>query len=99
MIRCTFHERIFMAAFVGLTFTGIIGSSAVTVEDKIKGAFFGTLVSDSLCLGAHYEYDAPTIKKAYGGIIQEFMAPGEKLGGQTHGVGWGRRNYHPGMKK
>ena len=22
--------------------------------------------------------------------------PGEKMGGETHGVGWGQRNYHPG---
>ena len=98
MSFCSLRLRIFMATFVGLTFTGL-GSLAVTVEDKIKGAFFGTLVSDSLCLGSHYEYDAPTIKKAYGGLIEEFMAPGEKLGGQTHGVGWGRRNYHPGQMK
>ena len=27
------------------------------------------------------------------------MAPGEQMGGTTHGVGWGRRNYHPGQKK
>eukprot|EP00975_Prorocentrum_lima_P042631 8954949-Prorocentrum_lima.AAC.1 len=27
------------------------------------------------------------------------MAPGEMMGGSTHGVGWGRRNYHPGQKK
>ena len=26
------------------------------------------------------------------------MAPGEQMGGTTHGVGWGRRNYHPGQK-
>lgn len=23
------------------------------------------------------------------------MAPGEHMGGETHGVGWGKRNYHP----
>ena len=27
------------------------------------------------------------------------MAPGEHMGGTTHGVGWGRRKYHPGQKK
>jgi ADP-ribosylglycohydrolase len=58
------------------------------------------LVADALCLGSHYEYDAPTIKKAYGGkSIETYMAPGEQMGGTTHGVGWGRRNYHPGQKK
>ena len=24
------------------------------------------------------------------------MSPGEMMGGQTHGIGWGERNYHPG---
>ena len=24
------------------------------------------------------------------------MAPGEQMGGETHGIGWGARNYHPG---
>ena len=70
---------------------------AATMQEKIEGAFFGSLVADALTLGSHYEYDAPTIKKAYGGIISEYMAPGEQMGGTTHGVGWGRRNYHPGV--
>ena len=35
-------------------------------EERIKGAFFGSLVADALCLGSHYEYDAATIKQAYG---------------------------------
>ena len=26
------------------------------------------------------------------------MSPGEMMGGQTHGIGWGERNYHPGKK-
>ena len=57
------------------------------------------MVADALCLGSHYEYDAPKIKQAYNGIIDEYMAPGEQMGGQTHGVGWGARNYHPGTTK
>merc|ERR1719287_261555 len=73
-------------------------ANEVPVEDRIRGAFWGALVSDALCLGSHYEYDAKVIKKAYGGMINEYMAPGEKLGGTTHGVGWGRMNYHPGQK-
>ena len=36
-------------------------------ESRVRGALLGTLVADGLCLGSHYEYDAPTIKKAYGG--------------------------------
>lgn len=27
------------------------------------------------------------------------MAPGERMGGTTHGVGWGRRKYHPGQQR
>merc|ERR1712054_692463 len=38
------------------------------------------------------------IKQAYGGTISKYMAPGEMMGGSTHGVGWGRMNYHPGQK-
>ncbi len=64
---------------------------------KIKGAFFGAIVADALCLGSHYEYDAQKIYKAYGDKpIEKFMNPGEMMGGQTHGIGWGERNYHPG---
>jgi len=69
-----------------------------TRESRIEGAFFGALVADALTLGSHYEYDAANIKKAYGGTISRYMAPGEMMGGSTHGVGWGRRNYHPGQK-
>jgi len=76
------------------------GSEGLTTPDQIRGAFWGALVADALCLGSHYEYDAKVIKKAYGGkTISTFMAPGERMGGTTHGVGWGRRNYHPGQKK
>lgn len=74
-------------------------NSKPSLRDRIQGAFFGTLVGDALCLGSHYEYDAKAIKAAYGGVISEYMAPGEQMGGSTHGVGWGRRNYHPGQKK
>jgi len=74
-------------------------SQETTNNDKTKGAFFGALVSDALCLGSHYEYDAHKIKEAYNGeLIQTYMSPGERMGGQTHGVGWGQRNYHPGTQ-
>eukprot|EP00438_Fugacium_kawagutii_P017054 Skav216347 [mRNA] locus=scaffold2385:79614:85467:- [translate_table: standard] len=66
--------------------------------DVVPGAFFGALVADAFCLGSHYEYDAKVIKQAYAGTIQRYMGPGEAMGGTTHGVGWGRRNYHPGQK-
>jgi len=66
-------------------------------KDSIKGAFFGAIVGDALCLGSHYEYDAQKIHEAYGGKpIDKFMSPGEHMGGKTHGIGWGQRNYHPG---
>lgn len=70
----------------------------ISMQDRIEGAFFGSLVADALCLGSHYEYDAKVIKQAYGGTIPRYMGPGEAMGGTTHGVGWGRRNYHPGQK-
>jgi len=69
-----------------------------TQESRISGSFFGALVADALTLGSHYEYDAKVIKQAYGGTISKYMAPGEAMGGSTHGIGWGRRNYHPGQK-
>ena len=68
-------------------------------HDAIKGAFFGAIVGDALCLGSHYEYDAKKIYAAYGNKpIEKFMSPGEMMGGETHGIGWGQRNYHPGKK-
>jgi ADP-ribosylglycohydrolase len=67
------------------------------LKDRIRGAYYGALVADALCLGSHYEYDASKIKQAYGGeTIQRYMAAGEQMGGETHGIGWGARNYHPG---
>lgn len=74
-----------------------VGTHQPDTASRVKGALLGSLVADALCLGSHYEYDAPTIKAAYGGEIRDYMAPGEHLGGTTHGVGWGRRNYHPGQ--
>jgi len=71
-------------------------SQHVSTEDRIRGAYFGALVADGLSLGSHYEYDAPKIKKAYGGMISKYMAPGEMMGGETHGIGWGSKNFHPG---
>lgn len=82
----------------GFLVSFFVTASASTVEERIEGAFFGCLVADALTLGSHYEYDAKVIKKAYGGIIQRYMGPGESMGGTTHGVGWGRQNYHPGQK-
>eukprot|EP00392_Amoebophrya_sp_AT5.2_P001726 g1728.t1 len=69
------------------------------LPDRIKGALAGALVADALCLGSHYEYDAKVIKAAYGNqAIDRYLGPGERMGGSTHGVGWGRRNYHPGQR-
>jgi ADP-ribosylglycohydrolase len=71
-------------------------AQAVSRSDRIEGAYFGALMADALTLGSHYEYDAPKIKQAYGGEITKYMGPGEQMGGETHGIGWGKRNYHPG---
>ncbi len=68
-------------------------------QNAIKGAFYGAIVGDALCLGSHYEYDAQKIYKSYGDKpIEKFMSPGEMMGGATHGIGWGERNYHPKKK-
>ena len=76
-----------------------VAADAQEFRSKVHGAFFGALVADALSLGSHYEYDAKAIKQAYGGAIQSYLGPGERMGGSTHGVGWGRRNYHPGQRK
>lgn len=70
-------------------------SSSSIVSSRIESAFIGGLVGDALALGGHYEYDAAKIK-AHVGKYTVFLAPGEKMGGQTNGVGWGTANYHPG---
>jgi ADP-ribosylglycohydrolase len=89
--------QLFSLLVFGIWLAGASGEDP-TVESRIRGAFFGALVADALTLGSHYEYDAKVIKQAYGGTIQKYMGPGEQMGGTTHGVGWGRRNYHPGQK-
>jgi len=66
-----------------------------STQSRMKGAFFGAVVADALSLGTHYEYDAKRIRSFYG-RIDRYYAPGEKTGGQTHGIGWGARNYHGG---
>ena len=62
---------------------------------RMKGAFMAPLVADALALATHYEYDASKIRRFYGSI-DRYYAPGEKTGGETHGIGWGQRNFHDG---
>ena len=69
-----------------------------TLLSRLPGAFHGALVTDAFCLVSHYENDASTIKAAYSRRIKRNVAPGESMGGSTHGIGWGRRNYHQGQK-
>ena len=58
--------------------------NSISKEQSIRGAFFGAIVADALCLGSHYEYDAIKIHEAYGSRpIEKFMSPGELMGGQT----------------
>lgn len=71
------------------------GAEKPSKTSQMKGAFFGAVVADALALGTHYEYDAKKIKQFYG-EIDRYYAPGEKTGGETHGVGWGARNFHNG---
>lgn len=93
-----------MVAALGLAASRSVASVAaneikvneIQRKDRMRGAYYGSLVADALTLGSHYEYSAPKIKQAYGGMIQKYMAPGEQMGGETHGIGWGARNYHPG---
>lgn len=68
---------------------------APSIASKMKGAFFGAVVTDAMSLGTHYEYDAKKIRQFYG-AIDRYYAPGEKTGGETHGIGWGGRNFHNG---
>ncbi len=68
---------------------------SATVRQRVVAAFNAALCGDALSLGAHYEYDAAAIAAGVG-RYERFYAPGEGLGGTTHGVGWGRANYHPG---
>ena len=35
-------------------------------RDRLEGAVLGALIGDALALGAHYEYNAPKIWRAYG---------------------------------
>lgn len=98
MIRCSTLSWSFLALLHLLRLPAFCSAEGPSKESRIKGAYFGALVADALTLGSHYEYDAKVIKQAYGGVITKFMAPGESMGGTTHGVGWGRRNFHPGQK-
>jgi len=65
------------------------------IRAKVVAAFHAALCGDALSLGGHYEYDAAAIAAGVG-QYDRYHAPGEGLGGTTHGVGWGRANYHPG---
>ena len=72
-----------------------LGATEPSKESKMRGSMLGALVADALSLATHYEYDAVKIRKFYG-AIDRYYAPGEKTGGETHGVGWGARNFHNG---
>ena len=34
----------------------------LTYQKRVRGAIYGSMISDALCLGSHYEYDAIKIK-------------------------------------
>lgn len=61
----------------------------------LSGVACSTSSNLNLTCAGHYEYDARKIKDSVG-KFSDLGAPGQGLGGTTHGVGWGRANYHPG---
>ena len=71
----------------------VVLSKDTSIYDKIEASFIAGLIGDSLALAGHYEYDAVKIK-THVGEYRNLMAPGEGMGGKTHGVGWGSANYH-----
>ena len=94
--RATIPARPLLFTVFFASLAGVKGVVApIDQKDRIRGAFFGAVVADALTLGTHYEYDAKKIKQFYG-PIDRYYAPGEKTGGETHGVGWGARNFHGG---
>merc|ERR1711871_330112 len=90
-----FHASLLACVFHSTTAANVATHSSPDVDSRIRGAMMGSLVADALTLGTHYEYDAVKIQKFYGKLDQ-YYAPGEKTGGETHGVGWGARNFHNG---
>jgi len=101
LVRSSFAAVLLTLALALFSFSVLVVGedvpSAPSLQSRVRGAMFGALVADALTLGSHYEYDAAKIKKAYGGkTIDHYLSPGEMMGGQTHGVGWGARNYHEG---
>ena len=45
------------------------------------------------------QHDNPTAPIAAfhcGGRLDQYYSPGQKTGGETHGIGWGGRNFHDG---
>lgn len=100
-LRTIMRAVLVISCMTKMAQTRLFASAAQAVpsrSDRIEGAYYGALVADALTLGSHYEYDAPKIKQAYAGEIQKYMGPGEQMGGETHGIGWGKRNYHPGAE-
>ena len=54
-------------------------------RDRLEGAVLGALIGDALALGAHYEYAAPKIWRAYGGrAISTLDPPGAKSKYTSH---------------
>merc|ERR1711871_1680788 len=90
-----FHASLLACVFHSTTAANVATWASPDVDSRIRGAMMGSLVADALTLGTHYEYDAVKIQKFYG-KLDRYYAPGEKTGGETHGVGWGARNFHNG---
>ena len=63
---------------------------SVTLSDRRAGMLFGSLVADSLALGAHWIYDQAELRRDFGRVTElldprpDSYHPGKKRGQQTH---------------
>ena len=69
----------------------ILGNSSITIEDRVRGALWGSLTGDAFCLGSHWIYSHDEIAEKFPGGIQGFETPfpghyhfGKKSGDFTH---------------
>jgi ADP-ribosylglycohydrolase len=69
----------------------ISANNSVSIEDRIKGALWGSLVGDAFCLGSHWIYSLNELEKKFPGGVKGFETPltghyhfGKKSGDFTH---------------
>ena len=66
-------------------------SNAVAIEDRVRGALWGSLAGDAFCLGSHWIYSLNELSQRFPGGINGFETPapghyhfGKKTGDFTH---------------